>query len=243
MHPLFRGTCVIPVLTIERERMRCRSPARSTKAGLNVIEVALRTEAAAAVDRRDRPRAAAGHGRRRDPPARRRCRRGGARRREISRQPWRHPGACRRGAGDRAALSARRRHPVRDHGGARARHLRHETVSGRCARRHRAVARARPGFPRRSHSARPAGSTSAALGITWRCPTCRWSAARGWRRATPSPPATGRVSAASPNAPQRSATPRRLKTVNWLLVVQSFSIENSRNIFFHSCFSRLRLFG
>ncbi len=44
--------------------------------------------------------------------------------------------------------------------------------------------------------------------IIWRCPTCRWSAARGWRRKTRSPPATGTASAASPNAPPRSAAPK-----------------------------------
>ena len=221
--------------------MRCRSPARSTRAAYGH-----RGHASHRSRRRRRsPRSPASCRRSRSAPGP--CcaptmSPRGARRRAVSGQPRHDPGTCRRRAGDRAALSPRRRHPVRDHGGAGARHLRDEVVSGRGARRHRLLRALAPVFPGIAFCP-TGGIDERPRRTTWRCPTCRWSAAHGWRRATRSPPATGRASAASPNAPPRSAAPRRLKTVNWLLVVQSFSIENSRNIFFHSCFSRLRLFG
>lgn len=48
MHPLFRGVCVIPVLTIEREGDALPLARALADGGLRVIEVALRTPAAAA---------------------------------------------------------------------------------------------------------------------------------------------------------------------------------------------------
>jgi len=48
MHALFRGTSVIPVLTIERERDAVPLARALFEGGLGVIEVALRTPAAAA---------------------------------------------------------------------------------------------------------------------------------------------------------------------------------------------------
>jgi 2-dehydro-3-deoxyphosphogluconate aldolase / (4S)-4-hydroxy-2-oxoglutarate aldolase len=48
MHPLFRGTCVIPVLAIERERDAVPLARALHEGGLSVIEVTFRTEAAAA---------------------------------------------------------------------------------------------------------------------------------------------------------------------------------------------------
>src|SRR5712692_2384128 len=48
MHPLFRGTSVIPVLTIERESDAVPLARALAEGGLRVIEVALRTPAAVA---------------------------------------------------------------------------------------------------------------------------------------------------------------------------------------------------
>jgi 2-dehydro-3-deoxyphosphogluconate aldolase/(4S)-4-hydroxy-2-oxoglutarate aldolase len=48
MHPLFRGTSVIPVLTIEREARALPLARALYEGGLKVIEVTFRTEAAAA---------------------------------------------------------------------------------------------------------------------------------------------------------------------------------------------------
>ena len=48
MHPLFRGTAVIPVLTIEREAYAVPLARALYEGGLRVIEVTFRTEAAAA---------------------------------------------------------------------------------------------------------------------------------------------------------------------------------------------------
>ena len=48
MHVLFRGTSVIPVLTIERERDAVPLALALADGGLSVIEVALRTPAATA---------------------------------------------------------------------------------------------------------------------------------------------------------------------------------------------------
>lgn len=48
MHPLFRGTAVIPVLSIERERDAVPLARALGEGGLNLIEVTFRTEAAAA---------------------------------------------------------------------------------------------------------------------------------------------------------------------------------------------------
>ena len=48
MHALFRGTSVIPVLTIERERDAVPLARALGEGGLSVIEVALRTPAAIA---------------------------------------------------------------------------------------------------------------------------------------------------------------------------------------------------
>ena len=48
MHPLFRGTAVIPVLTIERERDAVPLARALYDGGLRVIEVTFRTEAATA---------------------------------------------------------------------------------------------------------------------------------------------------------------------------------------------------
>src|SRR6185436_1608852 len=59
-----------------------------------------------------------------------------------------------------------------------------------------------------SHSAPPAASTRAWPPITWRCRTCRSWAARGWRRATRSWPATGGASAGWRSALRQSARPK-----------------------------------
>jgi 2-dehydro-3-deoxyphosphogluconate aldolase/(4S)-4-hydroxy-2-oxoglutarate aldolase len=48
MHPLFRGTAIVPVLTIERERDAVPLARALHAGGLGVIEVTFRTEAAAA---------------------------------------------------------------------------------------------------------------------------------------------------------------------------------------------------
>jgi 2-dehydro-3-deoxyphosphogluconate aldolase/(4S)-4-hydroxy-2-oxoglutarate aldolase len=48
MHPLFRGTTVIPVLTIEREAYAVPLARALCEGGLKIIEVTFRTEAAAA---------------------------------------------------------------------------------------------------------------------------------------------------------------------------------------------------
>jgi 2-dehydro-3-deoxyphosphogluconate aldolase/(4S)-4-hydroxy-2-oxoglutarate aldolase len=48
MHPLFRGTTIVPVLTIERERDAVPLARALYDGGLRIIEVTFRTEAAAA---------------------------------------------------------------------------------------------------------------------------------------------------------------------------------------------------
>jgi 2-dehydro-3-deoxyphosphogluconate aldolase/(4S)-4-hydroxy-2-oxoglutarate aldolase len=48
MHPLFRGTTIIPVLSIERERDAVPLARALAEGGLRVIEVTFRTDAAAA---------------------------------------------------------------------------------------------------------------------------------------------------------------------------------------------------
>ena len=57
--PIFRGISVIPVLTIDREPMRFRSPAPFFEGGSAVIEVTLAHTGRTGRDRRDRARAAA----------------------------------------------------------------------------------------------------------------------------------------------------------------------------------------
>ena len=48
MHPLFRGTTILPVLTIEREADAVPLARALYEGGLRVIEITFRTEAAAA---------------------------------------------------------------------------------------------------------------------------------------------------------------------------------------------------
>src|SRR5437763_9635440 len=65
MHPLFRATQIIPVLTIERERDALPLARALAEGGLAVIEIALRTPAAlagiAAINR-ELPQVAVGAG-------------------------------------------------------------------------------------------------------------------------------------------------------------------------------------
>ena len=163
MHPLFRGASVIPVLTIEREADARSAGARALRgraARLSRSPSAPPAAAAAiAAIAREMPQVTVGAGtllRAADVAA---ARAAGAR---FLVSPGMTAGTGRRRAGDRAALSARGRHPVRGDGGAGARHLRDETVPGRGDGRRRVAARAGPGIPRHRTSARPAASTSAA---------------------------------------------------------------------------------
>ena len=70
MHPLFRGTAVIPVLTIEREAHAVPLARALYDGGLKIIEVTFRTESAAASIAAIAARAAAGDGWRRHVVAR-----------------------------------------------------------------------------------------------------------------------------------------------------------------------------
>src|SRR5580692_1512026 len=99
MHALFRGTTVIPVVTIERERDAVPFARALFEGGLPVIEVTLRTAAAAAAIAANRPRTAACHRRRRHLAARRGCRDGGAGWRALSGEPGHDAGAGGHGLG------------------------------------------------------------------------------------------------------------------------------------------------
>ena len=142
MHPLFRGTNVIPVLSIERERDAVPLARALFEGGLSVLEVTFRTEAAqAAIEAiaRDLPQVMVGAGtllRAADVAA---AVKAGA---KFSRQSRHDAAARRRRACHRSAVSARRGDTLRDHGGAGAGDLRDEAVSGRGDGRRRYVARA-----------------------------------------------------------------------------------------------------
>jgi 2-dehydro-3-deoxyphosphogluconate aldolase/(4S)-4-hydroxy-2-oxoglutarate aldolase len=210
MHALFRGTSVIPVLTIERERDAVPLARALGEGGLSVIEVALRTPAAIAAIAailRELPHIIVG---------------AGTVKRAADVAAAVHAGArflVSPGTTPELAASALATELPYLPGVATPSEVMAARALGICMMK-LFPARAlggigllqalAPVFPGVAFC--PTGaSTSAKRRITWPCPTCRWSAAHGWRRKTQSLPAIGRASAGSPSAPPRSAGPRQPK--------------------------------